>query len=133
MDDLNIMQLYIIWANFVIFFTNYCIFLIYFLLQSVFFRCIVHKNDIKLKYNLKHNLFWDCPVSPCWWKPMLNQRFPVSKPGTGQNIAGHAARADRTSTHLVSACPIHSTYVFPKRLRPSPQQWHVSIRMLHVG
>ena len=29
------------------------------------FRFIVHKNDIELKHNLKHNCFvLDCPVSP---------------------------------------------------------------------
>ena len=38
-----------------------------------------------------------------------HQRFPLYYPGVGQNISLHAAAAaDRTSTYLVSAFPIHS-------------------------
>ena len=64
MDDQNITQFDVILANF-----HKLLLLLGALkknLQSGYFRCILHKNDIKkLKYNLKHtkqNL--DCPVSP---------------------------------------------------------------------
>ena len=53
MENLNIKQYYVILGNYVIFFlTNYCIFFIK--KNSAWislFRCIVHKNDIKLKHN----------------------------------------------------------------------------------
>ena len=44
------------------------------------------------------------------------QRFPLSKPVVGQNIALHAEPAGRTCTYLVSAFRIHSTSFFPKLL-----------------
>ena len=37
------------------------------------------------------------------------QRFPLSMPGVGRDIAWHAAPADRAFSCLVSALPIHST------------------------
>ena len=49
--------------------------------------------------------------------------FP--KPGVGLDIALHAAPADRTSTALLSAFPIHSTsFLLPKF--SDPQQWDAS-------
>ena len=45
------------------------------------------------------------------------QRFPLSKPGVGQNIALHDAPADRTSTCFVSAFQIHLTSFLAKLLR----------------
>ena len=47
------------------------------------------------------------------------QRFLLSRPVVGQNIAVRAAPADRASNSLVSAFPIHSTSFPPKPLRSS--------------
>ena len=56
---LNILQIYVILANFYkwLLFKNvfYC---------NVFFRCIVHKNDIKLEHNLKHTFSFLLPSLP---------------------------------------------------------------------
>ena len=57
-----------------------------------------------------------------WWETAdaelraqgLYERFPLSQPGVGQNIAFHVAPADRTSTYLVSTFPVHSTSFFPQ-------------------
>ena len=38
---------------------------IFFFTAISLFRCIVHKNDIELKHNLKHNIcVLDCPAWP---------------------------------------------------------------------
>ena len=41
------------------------------------------------------------------------QRFPMAKPGVGQNVALNAAPADRTSAYLVSAFRIRPTSLPP--------------------
>ena len=51
--------------------------------------------------------------------PGLYRRFLLYKPGVGQNIALHAAPADRTFTYLVCAFPIHWTS-FPPPPHISP-------------
>ena len=51
------------------------------------------------------------------------EKFQLSKPVVGQNIALHAVPADRAN-YLVSALPIDSTS-FPPNL-PDLQQWNVS-------
>ena len=45
------------------------------------------------------------PPPLLFWSPEIL----LSKPGVGQNIAWHAAPADKTSTYLVSSFPIHSS------------------------
>ena len=49
-----------------------------------------------------------------WWEPKCCQRIPLSETRVGQSIALHAALADRTSTCLVSAFPIHSNFIWPE-------------------
>ena len=41
------------------------------------------------------------------------ERFPLSKPVVGQNVALHAVPVYRASTYLVSAFLAHSTFIFP--------------------
>ena len=46
------------------------------------------------------------------------ERFPLSKPVVGQNIALHAVPAYRTSTYLVSAFAAHSISCSPNVSTP---------------
>ena len=50
MDFRNITQFYVILANF----HKLLLFNVFYFIAISLFRCIVHKNDTKLKYNLKH-------------------------------------------------------------------------------
>ena len=53
------------------------------------------------------------------------QSSPLYKPGVGENVAFHAAPADRTSIHLVSAASrFAQPHLFPNF--SNSQQWDVS-------
>ena len=56
------------------------------------------------------------------------QRFPLSKPAVGKNIALHALSAYRVSTYLISAYPTRSTSFSPNF--SNPERWNNVVNFL---